>query len=132
MTNYFKDQPKTDYYLAQKSEMLLFDKSVEAEDKNETFVWRKKDKKIGLDKLDPQKVLMLNKLKQEETARELEKLKRRKIEREREREELDRERVSSASNFLSGHLCLASFVWPLLSGWLDVRLVVMMMMIFLF
>ena len=94
MTNYFKDQPKTDYYLAQKSEMLLFDKSVEPEDKNETFVWRKKDKKIGVDKLDPQKKLMLNQLKQEETARELEKLKRRKIEREREREELDRERVS--------------------------------------
>lgn len=94
MTNYFKDQPKTDYYLAQKSEMLLFDKSEEPEDKNETFVWRKKDKKIGVDKLDPQKKLVLNQLKQEETARELEKLKRRKIEREREREELDRERVS--------------------------------------
>ena len=98
----------------------MFDQFKEPEDKStETFIWRKKNQKIGLDKLDPQNLLMLNKLKQEETTvitrklaspiltpdcienvlflfilkRELEKLKRRKIEREREREERDRERV---------------------------------------
>ena len=35
---------------------------------NETFIWRKKNQKIGIDKLEPTQVLMLNKLKQEETA----------------------------------------------------------------
>lgn len=48
--------------------MLLFDKVKEVEDKTENFVWRKKDKQIGLDKLDPEKVLAINRLKQEETA----------------------------------------------------------------
>jgi hypothetical protein len=83
------------WHLAQKSEALLFDhgRPVELEDKsNETFIWRKKNQKTGLDKLDPQNLLMIQRLKQEETQRELEKLKKRKIEREREREERDRER----------------------------------------
>ena len=57
------------WHLAQKSEQLLFDQVAEPEEKmNETFVWRKKNQKIGLDKLDPQQMLMVNKLKQEETA----------------------------------------------------------------
>ena len=59
---------KASYYLSQKSEMLLFDQIREPEEKSESFVWRKKNQQIGLDKLDPQKVLLLNKLKQEETA----------------------------------------------------------------
>lgn len=93
MNDFFKsDQSKANYYLSQKSEMLLFDTIKEPEEKTENFVWRKKNQQIGIDKLDPQKVLMMNRIKQEETARELEKLKKRKIEREREREERDRER----------------------------------------
>lgn len=87
-----KAESNTSYYLSQKSEMLLFDKVAEVEDQSENFVWRKKDKQIGIDKLEPAKVLMINRLKQEETARELDKLKKRKVEREREREERDRER----------------------------------------
>jgi hypothetical protein len=54
--------------LAQKSEVLMFDQIKETENNTESFVWRKKNQKIGLDKLDPQKVLLLNSLKQEETA----------------------------------------------------------------
>ena len=53
--------------MAQKSETLLFETTKEPE-KNETFIWRKKNQKIGLDKLEPEKILLLNKLKQEETA----------------------------------------------------------------
>jgi hypothetical protein len=49
--------------------MLLFDQIKEPDHgAGESFVWRKKNQKIGLDKLDPQKVLLLNSLKQEETA----------------------------------------------------------------
>ena len=48
--------------------MLLFDKVKEPEEKSESFVWRKKNQKTGIDKLDPEKMLLLNKLKQEETA----------------------------------------------------------------
>lgn len=93
MKNFFQNkESKTNYYLSQKSEMLMFDKIKEPEEKTENFVWRKKNAQIGLNKLDPEKVLMINRLKQEETQRELEKLKRRKLEREREREERDRER----------------------------------------
>ena len=46
----------------------MFDNFKEPEDKsNETFIWRKKNQKTGMDKLDPQNLIMLNKLKQEET-----------------------------------------------------------------
>jgi hypothetical protein len=46
----------------------MFDHFKEPEDKtNETFIWRKKNQKTGMDKLDPQNLIMLNKLKQEET-----------------------------------------------------------------
>lgn len=89
--DYLGTKTDMDWHLKQKSESLLFEATKEPE-KNETFIWRKKNQKTGLDKLEPEKILMLNKLKQEETARELEKLKRRKIEREREREERERER----------------------------------------
>lgn len=69
MDDFFqKDQTKSNYYLSQKSEMLLFDTIKEPEEKTENFVWRKKNQQIGIDKLDPQKVLMLNRIKQEETA----------------------------------------------------------------
>jgi hypothetical protein len=64
----------------------------EPEEKTENFVWRKKNAQTGIDKLDSTKILLLNRLKQEETARELEKLKTRKIQREREREDFERER----------------------------------------
>ena len=67
--DHFFHQNNVNYYLAQKSEMLLFDQVKEPDEKaNETFIWRKKNQKIGLDKLEPEKLLMLNKLKQEETA----------------------------------------------------------------
>lgn len=47
----------------------MFDNFKDHEDKStETFVWRKKNQKIGLDKLEPEKLLLLNKFKQEETA----------------------------------------------------------------
>lgn len=92
MASFFPDQSKSNYYLSQKSEMLLFDKIKEPEEKVENFVWRKKNQQTGVDKLNPEKVMLINQLKQEETARELEKLKKRKIEREREREERERER----------------------------------------
>lgn len=92
MENYFQDQNRSNYYLSQKSEMLLFDKVKEPEEKVENFVWRKKNQQSGIDKLDPEKLMLVNKLKQEETERELQKLKKRKIEREREREERERER----------------------------------------
>ena len=69
MNDFFKsDQSKANYYLSQKSEMLLFDTIKEPEEKTENFVWRKKNQQIGIDKLDPQKVLMMNRIKQEETA----------------------------------------------------------------
>ncbi len=48
--------------------MLLFDKVKEPEENSENFVWRKKNQKIGIDKLEPEKVLMINRLKQEETS----------------------------------------------------------------
>lgn len=56
------------WHLAQKSETLMFDDQ-QNEDKNdnETFVWRKKNAKIGLDKCDPKDVFLLNKTKKEET-----------------------------------------------------------------
>jgi hypothetical protein len=93
LEEFFNRNSNANYLLSQKSEMLMFDKAKESEEKNtEQFIWRKKNQKIGLDKLDPEKIVMLNKMKQEETAKELEKLKRRKIDREREREERDRER----------------------------------------
>lgn len=91
---YNRNDSIVNWHLAQKSESLLYDHASKEQDEkaNETFIWRKKNQKIGIDKLEPTQVLMLNKLKQEETSRELEKLKRRKIEREREREERDKER----------------------------------------
>ena len=65
----FSKDSTASYYLSQKSEMLLFEPNKEQEDKaGETFVWRKKNQKIGLDKLDPQRLLVVNRLKQEETA----------------------------------------------------------------
>jgi hypothetical protein len=85
------------WHLSQKSETLMFDTHREQDDRqSETFIWRKKHEKTGggAAKLDFDKIAMMNKLKQEEAARELEKLKRRKIEREREREERERERVT--------------------------------------
>ena len=102
MTSFFKDEPASrgDYYLAQKSERLLYevggaaaDDGADAEGAGGTFVWRQKDKRSGLDRLEPEQVLLVNRLKREETERELEKLRRRKVEREREREEMERERV---------------------------------------
>ncbi len=66
--NFFQKESNTSYYLSQKSEMLLFDKIKEPEENTENFVWRKKNQKIGIDKLDPEKVLIINRLKQEETA----------------------------------------------------------------
>jgi hypothetical protein len=82
------------WHLSQKSETLMFDKHKEQDDRSsETFIWRKKHEKTGVDKLDFDKIATINRLKQEEANRELEKLKRRKIEREREREERERERV---------------------------------------
>ncbi|RMZ98856.1 cactin [Brachionus plicatilis] len=91
----FKKSEENDmnWHLNQKSETLLFDQFKEPVDKqSETFIWRKKNQKFGLDKLEPEKYLLINKLKQEETQRELEKLEKRKKEREREREERNRER----------------------------------------
>ena len=94
MTSFFKDEPASrgDYYLAQKSERLLYevggaaaDDGADAEGAGGTFVWRQKDKRSGLDRLEPEQVLLVNRLKREETERELEKLRRRKVERERER-----------------------------------------------
>jgi hypothetical protein len=82
------------WHLSQKSEMLLFDTHKEQDDRqNETFIWRKKHEKAGAAKIDVDKIALINKLRQEEAARELEKLARRKIEREREREEREREKV---------------------------------------
>ena len=47
----------------------MFDQIKESEDKSsETFIWRKKNQKIGLDKLEPQQLLMVSKLKKDETA----------------------------------------------------------------
>lgn len=64
----FKKTSNTSYYLAQKSEMLLFDQVKETDLTNtEQFVWRKKNQKIGIDKLEPQKQIMLNQFKREET-----------------------------------------------------------------
>ncbi len=86
------------WHLAQKSEKLLYDQNKDDfnDDKHQdTFIWKKKNQKTGIDKLESDKILLLNRLKQEETQRELEKLKKRKIEREREKEERDRERDSS-------------------------------------
>lgn len=47
----------------------MFDEDATAEDKNasETFVWRKKNAKIGLDKFNAEHILLMNKIKQEET-----------------------------------------------------------------
>ncbi len=67
--DYAKEESNINWHLAQKSETLLFDQVKEVEDKtSETFIWRKKNQKIGIDKLEPKQVLMLNKLKQEETS----------------------------------------------------------------
>ncbi len=66
--DFFQKESNTSYYLSQKSEMLLFDKVKEPEENSENFVWRKKNQKIGIDKLEPEKVLMINRLKQEETS----------------------------------------------------------------
>ncbi|CAF1085442.1 unnamed protein product [Brachionus calyciflorus] len=91
----FKKSQTSDmnWHLSQKSETLIYDHIKEPDDKSaETFVWKKKHEKIGLDKVDPDKISTLKKLKQEEARRELEKLEKRKKEREREREERDRER----------------------------------------
>lgn len=63
----FKKTSNTSYYLAQKSEVLMFDQIKESESNTEQFVWRKKNQKIGLDKLDPQRQVLLNQLKREET-----------------------------------------------------------------
>ena len=63
-----KSGTNASWHLAQKSETLMFDNFKEPEDKsNETFIWRKKNQKTGMDKLDPQNLIMLNKLKQDET-----------------------------------------------------------------
>ncbi len=76
--------------------MLMFDKSkndMDEKQNEEHFVWRKKNQKTGIDKLEPAQLLMLNKVKRAERIEELEKLEKRRIDREREREERDRERV---------------------------------------
>lgn len=56
------------WHLSQKSETLMYDDQ-QNDDKtaNETFVWRKKNAKIGLDKFDPKDILAINKNKQDET-----------------------------------------------------------------
>jgi hypothetical protein len=47
----------------------MFDQVKESDDKaSETFIWRKKNQKIGLDKLEPQQLLMVNKIKKDETS----------------------------------------------------------------
>lgn len=66
----FKKSQASDmnWHLSQKSETLLYDQFKEpGEKQTETFIWRKKNQKIGLDKLEPDKYLIVNKLKQEET-----------------------------------------------------------------
>lgn len=63
-----EDLSLMNWHLAQKSETLMFDDQP-SEDKNanETFVWRKKNTKFGLDKFDPKDLILLNKAKQDET-----------------------------------------------------------------
>ncbi len=57
------------WHLAQKSETLMYDQRKESEEKqSETFIWKKKNQKTGMDKLEPEKMMVLNKLKQEETS----------------------------------------------------------------
>ena len=65
--DYLGTKTDLDWQLKQKSETLMFETTKEPE-KTETFIWRKKNQKIGLDKLEPEKIMMLNRLKQEETA----------------------------------------------------------------
>ena len=68
LTSLFEETNRN-WHLAQKSEVLMFDQIKEPEDKaSETFIWRKKNQKIGLDKLEPQQLLMVNKIKKEETS----------------------------------------------------------------
>jgi uncharacterized protein YdcH (DUF465 family) len=81
LQDFFKINEKSErnWHLSQKSEMLLFDdKHTSLDDAlkqqqqsqqsaGETFIWRKKNQKIGLDKLDPEQMFLVNKLKQEET-----------------------------------------------------------------
>ena len=56
------------WHLSQKSETLMYDDQP-SEDKNaaETFVWRKKFDKSGLDKIDPKNLILLREAKQRET-----------------------------------------------------------------
>lgn len=78
--------------LSQRSESLMHDDPLEQQQIQSTFIWRKRNEKLGVDKLDEEEVQILNKQKQLEAKKELEKLKKRKEEREREREERERER----------------------------------------
>lgn len=76
LNDFFNKNSSTaaEWHLAQKSEVLMFDRTKDDnDDKNqsETFVWRKKNQKIGLDKLDPEHLLLINKMKQEETRVQL-------------------------------------------------------------
>lgn len=66
----FKKSQASDinWHLNQKSETLLYEQFKDPSDKQtETFIWRKKNQKIGLDKLEPEKFMLINKLKQDET-----------------------------------------------------------------
>lgn len=56
-----------------------------------TFVWSKKYEKLGIKDVRPEDIERENKMKLEETRRELEKVKQRRLEREREREERQEE-----------------------------------------
>lgn len=58
----------------------------------ETFVWSKKISKEGKEALDHEQIHQLTKKKMEENRVELEKVKKRRLEREREREEREKER----------------------------------------
>ncbi|KAH3703344.1 cactin-like [Dreissena polymorpha] len=58
----------------------------------DTFVWTKKISKEGNEELDKNQIHMMTKKKMEENRVELEKVKKRRLEREREREERENER----------------------------------------
>jgi len=45
---------------------MFDDQANDDKNANETFVWRKKNAKIGLDKYDPKDLTVLSKIKQEE------------------------------------------------------------------
>jgi len=69
LKDYFdeKESNSINWHLSQKSETLMFDQAKESDEKNnETFIWRKKNQKVGIDKLEPTQTFLLNKLKQEE------------------------------------------------------------------